>query len=59
MALADVRCVCRKLDSAILMVKAAKDRSCDDGAEFRLCNEDGVRAAELQHHYRTRMVRRA
>src|SRR6202051_687633 len=26
-------CVCRKSDSAILMVKAAKDRSRDDGAE--------------------------
>jgi hypothetical protein len=28
-----IRCVCRKLDSAILMVKAAKDRFRDDGAE--------------------------
>ena len=26
-------CVCRKLDSAILMVKATEDGLCDDGAE--------------------------
>jgi len=28
-----VACVWRKLDSAILMVKTAEDRSCDDDAE--------------------------
>jgi len=32
-ALLAATCVCRKSDSAILMVKAAKDRSRDDGAE--------------------------